>query len=345
MHRITFWALAALLSAFMAGCGGGGDYAAPAAAAATGPTITIAPASVSTGAGQTATFSVAASGAGTLSYQWQLNTVDIPGATAASYTTPTLATTASGGSYRVRVINASGTTTSSAATLSVGVVAAGDPADNQETAEALANEAYDALAAADRRSVVPSGVQITGGLPTGVLVNNECPAGGSFSFDLPNSIIAGTSWGVEYNACAFAAGYQLNGSYVITYSAFTDLANFGWLAQYSMTYTGPNLNYSISGTQTCRFSAGLADCTFSDGTRTFGNGFSYGLGTINGSYQWRHPRGATLSFSFSNWRATSGSLGVSGSNGFTASILRTAVNTFSITINGGPARVIIITRP
>jgi uncharacterized protein (DUF1800 family) len=82
------------------------------------PAITTAPASQSVTAGQTATFSVLATGTGPLSYQWQKNGANIPGATSATYTTP--ATTMSdSGSFDVIVTNAAGTVTSATVTLTV----------------------------------------------------------------------------------------------------------------------------------------------------------------------------------------------------------------------------------
>lgn len=92
------------------------------------PTINTQPSAQTVTAPATATFTVTATtSGGALSYQWQRNTVAIAGATAASYTTP--ATTVSGGTanngdaYRVLVTDTNGTTTSSAATLTVNAAA------------------------------------------------------------------------------------------------------------------------------------------------------------------------------------------------------------------------------
>ena len=52
------------------------------------PAITAQPADQTVTEGQTATFSVTATGSSPISYQWQQNFVDIPGATGTSYTTP-----------------------------------------------------------------------------------------------------------------------------------------------------------------------------------------------------------------------------------------------------------------
>ncbi len=80
--------------------------------------IDVQPAPQTVLVGETATFTVAAHGSG-LAYQWQLDGVDIPGATDASYTTPSATLDHDGRTYRVIVSNTSGTVTSDPATLSV----------------------------------------------------------------------------------------------------------------------------------------------------------------------------------------------------------------------------------
>jgi len=85
---------------------------------ATPPAITTGPQSQTVIAGQSATFSVVASGTTPLSYQWRFNGASIAGATASSYTRPSVQT-GDAGSYSVVVTNNHGTVTSSAATLAV----------------------------------------------------------------------------------------------------------------------------------------------------------------------------------------------------------------------------------
>jgi hypothetical protein len=63
------------------------------------------------------TFNVTASGVG-LSYQWQFNNVNIPGATSASYTIANV-TNADAGAYKVVVTNTAGSVTSNPATLTI----------------------------------------------------------------------------------------------------------------------------------------------------------------------------------------------------------------------------------
>ena len=86
------------------------------------PVITAQPSNQIVSVGETATFTVTASGAAPLSYQWQKNSVNISGATSASYTTPATVSSDSGATFRVIVSNSAGSVTSSAATLTVTAV-------------------------------------------------------------------------------------------------------------------------------------------------------------------------------------------------------------------------------
>ncbi len=92
-------------------------------AAPVAPSITTQPASQTVTAGQTAVFTVVAGGTAPLNYQWQKNSVNITGATSASYTAPATTTADSGSTFGVVVANTAGTVTSSAATLTVNAAA------------------------------------------------------------------------------------------------------------------------------------------------------------------------------------------------------------------------------
>ena len=86
------------------------------------PTITTQPTAQSIAAGAMATFSVAATGTGTLSYQWKKNGTDITGGTGATtntYTTPAMSYAGNSAVYSVVVSNSAGSVTSSSATLTV----------------------------------------------------------------------------------------------------------------------------------------------------------------------------------------------------------------------------------
>lgn len=81
-----------------------------------GPTITTQPSNVTVTVGSPATFTVAATGSGTLTYQWKKGATNV--GTGASYT---IASTTAGdaGSYSVVVTDANGSTTSNTVTLTV----------------------------------------------------------------------------------------------------------------------------------------------------------------------------------------------------------------------------------
>ena len=82
------------------------------------PSITSDPQRTAGPVGGQATFSVVATSSGALSYQWQFNGSNIPGATGSSLTLNSL-TTSNAGNYRVVVTNSTGPVTSSDATLIV----------------------------------------------------------------------------------------------------------------------------------------------------------------------------------------------------------------------------------
>lgn len=85
----------------------------------TPPAVTEHPANQTVPLGGSATFVVAATGTPPLSYQWQKNGTQIPGATGASYTTPAVAAGDNGSTFRCVITNPYGSATSSSATLTV----------------------------------------------------------------------------------------------------------------------------------------------------------------------------------------------------------------------------------
>jgi uncharacterized repeat protein (TIGR01451 family) len=89
---------------------------APGAAA---PQIQSHPGPVTVVQGQAARFGVVASGSPPFAYQWQRDSLDIPGATAASFTMPATSPADDGARFHCLVRNALGTATSAPATLSV----------------------------------------------------------------------------------------------------------------------------------------------------------------------------------------------------------------------------------
>jgi hypothetical protein len=82
------------------------------------PSITTQPSSQNVNVGQAATFNVAATGSGTLTYQWKKNGVNV-GTNASSYTTPATSASDDNAKFTVTVRNTAGSVTSNAATLTV----------------------------------------------------------------------------------------------------------------------------------------------------------------------------------------------------------------------------------
>ena len=123
LSRLFGGLLLAAIGCFTA-CGGGSDSSTTTSSTATAPTISSQPASLTVTAGASATFSVTASGSGTLAYQWRKGGTAISGATSASYSIASTATS-DAGSYDVVVSNSAGSVTSSAATLTVNTASGG----------------------------------------------------------------------------------------------------------------------------------------------------------------------------------------------------------------------------
>jgi PKD repeat protein len=100
--------------------GDGGRAAADTTIVVTGPpAITVQPAPLTVDSWQAATFAVVAVGMPPLTYQWQKDGVDIPGALAASYTTAPAMLSLSGSAYRCVVTNPHGSVASADALLTV----------------------------------------------------------------------------------------------------------------------------------------------------------------------------------------------------------------------------------
>ena len=86
---------------------------------AAAPSITMQPADQSAAPGGSATFNVTASGTPPLSYQWQRNNVNVPGATGTSYTLSPVQVTDDSAQFTVVVSNFFGSTESQGANLTV----------------------------------------------------------------------------------------------------------------------------------------------------------------------------------------------------------------------------------
>ncbi len=169
------------------------------------PSITSQPASVSVVAGNSASFTVVASSASALTYQWYKGAVGsgtaISGATAATYTIGSVAS-ADAGTYYAKVTNTTGSTTSSAVTLSV----------TEAYAVFLSTYGLNATTGAPSADPdgdgVPNGLEfLLGGSPVvadaGILptstyqvVNGATALVFAFNLAVP---VGGTTWTVEYS--------------------------------------------------------------------------------------------------------------------------------------------------
>ncbi len=114
----TVWALQACGGNGGGGSGGGGGGGGQAPVPVP-PTITSQPQSLSIDLGQAANFSVVASGDAPLAYQWQLDGVDVSGATAVQWSFTPTAVTGAARQVSVRLSNGAGSVTSAAASLIV----------------------------------------------------------------------------------------------------------------------------------------------------------------------------------------------------------------------------------
>ncbi|HEY6454242.1 MAG TPA: immunoglobulin domain-containing protein [Steroidobacteraceae bacterium] len=106
----------------LAACGGGSSAPSGGNGSSGGVSavaITAQPQSVTVTAGQAANFSVAATGGGTLTYQWNQNGTPITGATTASYSISSAPSSDNGAQFTVTVANSAGSLNSSTATLTV----------------------------------------------------------------------------------------------------------------------------------------------------------------------------------------------------------------------------------
>lgn len=101
------------------------------------PSITTQPANQTVNAGQTAKFSVAATGTGSLSYQWFKNGTPINGATATSYSTPSAAASDNGSQFTVTVTDSVSSVTSNPATLTVNTPATAPSISTQPVSQTV----------------------------------------------------------------------------------------------------------------------------------------------------------------------------------------------------------------
>ncbi|HVS50888.1 MAG TPA: immunoglobulin domain-containing protein [Opitutaceae bacterium] len=277
------------------------------------PSITTQPAGASVTVGTSVTFTVAASGTGTLSYQWKKDGAAISGATSASFTiaSPQLA---DAGSYTVVVSNSAGSATSNAATLTVNA-ASSAPSITTQPVGATVNSG-----ASVTFSVVASG--------TGTL---------SYQWKKDGAAISGAT-----NASYTIASAQATdaGSYTVTISSIAG----------SVTSGSATLTVNVVGTPPT-ITTQPVNATVNAGTSVTFTVVASGTGTL--SYQWKKsgtPIAGATSASFtiaSPQSADAGSYTVTVTNSggsATSSAATLTVNTAATapTITVQPANVSVL---
>ena len=223
-------------------------------------------------AGQNPSFSVLAAGSGQLTYQWQTNNVDVPGATNRQFTFANVTTADSGTTVRVLVDNA--------ATADPGTASSG-------TTLTVVPEDYHKIAVSFSEGAGPTTANLGnfGGRGT-ILVNNGFPL---FSSKVPNGPFAP---GASYNRASLDMGlvYAGQGNRAVD---FTNVFNMlpgtlgglpsmtlcGWLNS-AHTNTGSGGNRIISALLTSAASQGFELVHLNDGSLQLGvNQFPNGTPT------------------------------------------------------------------
>ena len=244
------------------------------------PVVTSQPTNASVNAGATATFTAVASGVPTPAVQWQLSGdggityANITGATTGSYTTPALALADSGKKYRAVFSNGSGSATTSAATLTVGVVPAtpvltGQPASITVIAGATAT--FSATASGTPAPTVQWQLSTDGGATYANVAGAT-----STSYTTPATAVADS--GKKYRAVfSNASGSATSNAATLTVSAApatptvnTQPANVSVIAGATATFTA-----DASGVPTPSVQWQLS----SDGGATYTNIFGANAGT------------------------------------------------------------------
>ena len=162
--------LALLAASSISGCTGLTSAGNPKGTSTNTTAISIAtqPASQTVTAGQPAIFSVAATGTGTLAYQWKKNGTALSGAIASSYTTPATTSADNGAQFIVTVSDSTGNMTSNVATLTVnGSLTSQLTVPTTSLIQAFTNQSYSAT------------MSVTGGTPgyTWSIVSGSLPSG------------------------------------------------------------------------------------------------------------------------------------------------------------------------
>jgi len=199
------------------------------------PTIQTSPQPVTVNVGSSASFSVAASGGG-LSYQWQKDTINIPGETDATYTISTTTAT-DNGSYRCIVSNSVGNITSAAAVLTVISPPVITQSPISQTVAEGQNVTFSVTATGLSMSYQwqKNGVNI----PLGIASTLTLTAVTTAQMGDYRCIVSNTAGQIPSQAAAL----QVNGKPTITMQPAPVVAASGGSAQFEVQALGPDLTY------------------------------------------------------------------------------------------------------
>ena len=162
--------------------------------ATSAPTITTQPASQTVAPGGAASFTVTASGNPAPTYQWQKGGVNIAGATGATYTIASVATT-DAGNYTAVASNSAGTATSAAATLTVSTATTAPAITTQPSSQTVTPGSAATFSITASGNPAPvfqwyfGGTAISGATSATLLLGNvQAASGGNYYVTVTNSV-------------------------------------------------------------------------------------------------------------------------------------------------------------
>lgn len=257
--RVRFLCAAMLaVATLFSACGGdSSDSSTGTSSTSTAPAITTQPTSLSVAAGASASFTVVASGTATLAYQWRKDSTAISGATSATYTIATVASS-DAGSYDVVVTNSAGSATSSAATLTVTTTSSGSSSLSADVYSA-ATTFYNTLSSSQQSTVqlswsldtarkwsnLPAQLVARNGITWGSLSTAQQTAARTLIATAlsatGNTLHLGLQAADDYLAANGGGSSYGNGQYYIAFLGTPSASDF-WMLQ----LTGHHLTYNIA---------------------------------------------------------------------------------------------------